>query len=66
MVINAVTKNHIHGYVSAPKYRGADLEALANSGANNADTTAGAAPANPDGKPSPLRQRLPVTSTPSR
>ena len=66
IVINAVTKNHIHGYVSAPKYRGADLEALANSGANNADTTVGAAPANPDGKPSPLRQRLPVTSTPSR
>ena len=66
IVINAVTKNHIHGYVSAPKYRGADLEALANSGANNAATTAGATPANPDGKPSPLRQRLPVTSTPSR
>jgi hypothetical protein len=66
IVINAVSKNHIHGYVSAPKYRGADLEALANSGANNADASSGSAPANPDGKPSPLRQRLPVTSTPGR
>ena len=64
IVINAVSKNHIHGYVSAPKYRGADLEAMTNSGANNADATT--APSTSDGKPSPLRQRLPVASTPSR
>lgn len=53
IVINSVTKNHIHGYVSAPKYRNEDLQAMANSGAT-ADQTG------PDGKPSPARQVLPV------
>ncbi len=27
MVINGITKNHIHGYISAPKYRRSELEA---------------------------------------
>lgn len=39
VVINAVTKDHIHGYVSAPKYRQSDLTAMA--AANTAN------PANP-------------------
>jgi hypothetical protein len=59
IVINNVTKNHIHGYVSAPKYRSADLQAMANSGADSQSATGDSA--NPDGKPSPVRQRLPVT-----
>ena len=56
LVINSITKNHIHGYVSEPKYKSADLEA-ANSSANNASTNG--APADPNAKPSPVvRQRL--------
>ena len=54
IVINSVTKNHIHGYVSAPKYRGADLQAMANSGTNSASGDQAAA------KPSPERQKLPT------
>lgn len=60
IVINSVTKNHIHGYVSAPKYRSEDLQAMANSGTSNPDQTSS------DGKPSPVRQRLPVPATPAR
>jgi len=28
LVINSVTKNHIHGYISAPKYRASELAAM--------------------------------------
>jgi hypothetical protein len=31
VVINDITKDHIHGYVSAPKYRKSELEAMANT-----------------------------------
>ena len=56
LVINSITKNHIHGYVSEPKYKGADLEAMAKSSANNAATNNFA---DPNAKPSPVvRQRL--------
>ena len=30
IVINSITKNHIHGYVSAPKYKASELNAMAN------------------------------------
>ena len=30
VVINSITKNHIHGYVSAPKYKQSELNAMAN------------------------------------
>jgi hypothetical protein len=39
IVINEISKDHIHGYVSAPKYRKSELEAMANTnnnGGNNA------------------------------
>jgi hypothetical protein len=57
LVINSISKNHIHGYVSEPKYKGTELEAMANSSANSAangtnEQTASTA------KPSPARQRL--------
>jgi hypothetical protein len=56
LVINSISKNHIHGYVSEPKYKGADLEAVANSSAGN---TINGAPTDPNAKPSPaVRQRL--------
>jgi hypothetical protein len=34
LVINSVDKNHIHGYVSEPKYKSVDLDAMANGAAN--------------------------------
>jgi uncharacterized coiled-coil protein SlyX len=56
LVINSISKNHIHGYVSEPKYQGADLEAMAKSSASNAATNNSA---DPNAKPSPaVRQRL--------
>lgn len=51
LVINQVTKNHIHGYVSAPKYRQSELKAEADS-ANQSDATTQAA------NTSGLRKRL--------
>jgi hypothetical protein len=63
LVLNSVTKNHVHGYISEPKYKQADLTAMqqnATSGtAAQGDAAAQAAP--------PLRKRLPSpTSTPAR
>ncbi len=51
IVINTISKDHIHGYVSAPKYRKSEL------------TLASADPAStdPNGQPS-ARQKLPVPS----
>jgi hypothetical protein len=45
LVINSISKNHMHGYVSAPKYQGSRMSAAnagagAASGANGAGTTA--------------------------
>ena len=34
VVINVITKNHIHGYVSAPKYGKTDLASMADAAAN--------------------------------
>lgn len=31
MVINAISKNHIHGYISAPKYRQSELASMSNA-----------------------------------
>ncbi len=36
VVINDVGKDHIHGYVSAPKYRQSELASMSNSADNNA------------------------------
>jgi hypothetical protein len=49
IVINDITKDHIHGYVSAPKYRKSELAAMDDSnnaaGAQNASATADTQPA---------------------
>ena len=58
VVINAISKNHIHGYVSEPKYKGSDLEAAANSPVTNVAEGANGTPADVNAKPSPARQRL--------
>lgn len=31
LVINSISKNHIHGYLSEPKYKAGEVEAMANS-----------------------------------
>jgi hypothetical protein len=59
LVINSISKSHIHGYVSEPKYKAAELEAMANSSANNTTAGTGAGPNSAPAKPSPVRQRLP-------
>jgi len=62
LVINKISKDHIHGYVSEPKYKGAEVEAKATtstsieSGNANDSQAATAQPAT--AKPSPARQRL--------
>ncbi len=58
LVINSVTKDHIHGYISEPKYRSADLQAMANSGAGNQSAPAASNQPSDGSKPSPARQRL--------
>ena len=45
LVINSISKNHIHGYISAPKYRASELAAMsagngAPAAANSTDTSA--------------------------
>jgi hypothetical protein len=47
LVINSVSKNHIHGYVSAPKYRRSELAAMGQSPTtegNSSDTATNAPP----------------------
>ena len=58
LVINSIGKNHIHGYVSEPKYKGAELEAMANASASNPATNTSGAQADSAAKPSPVRQKL--------
>lgn len=46
LVINSIDKNHIHGYVSTPKYKASELSAMGSSGnASAATTDSQAAPA---------------------
>lgn len=58
VVINAITKDHIHGYVSAPKYKKSELTAMSNAGANAAPGSDQAA-TNSSQQPA-QRQKLPV------
>lgn len=52
LVINSVTKDHIHGYVSAPKYRQSELASMQNASAN-------ATQASDTATVPPQRQKLP-------
>lgn len=58
VVINSITKNHIHGYVSAPKYKTSELNAMANGQSAPSTTVAST---NRNGDPT-LRQRTTVTT----
>lgn len=60
VVINQIDRDHIHGYVSAPKYRKSDLNLASNSGSGQDQS--------PDATAQPpVRQKLPVpTSDPNQ
>jgi hypothetical protein len=61
LVINSIGKNHIHGYVSAPKYSSGDLQAMAGSSTANPSATANGSQRPSSDKPSPaVRQKLEV------
>jgi hypothetical protein len=58
LVINRITKDHIHGYVSAPKYRQSELASMSNANANTTVSTTAATAATTN--PTPERQKLPT------
>ena len=57
LVINGISKDHIHGYISEPKYMSVELEAMANSSTNSSAAGANGDQSAPS-KPSPERRRL--------
>lgn len=57
LVINSISKNHIHGYVSMPKYRQSELASMSNANPQTS-TGAGQTSANADAQ-LPARQKLP-------
>jgi hypothetical protein len=57
IVINNITKDHIHGYVSAPKYRKSELSAMADANAGAAGATDQTASS---GAQPPARKKLTV------
>src|SRR5579864_2526727 len=58
LVINSISKNHIHGYVSEPKYPGGKLDAVANSTASNPAAGTNGPQIDSSAKPTPVRQQL--------
>ena len=56
VVINNIGKDHIHGYVAAPKYRQSELASMSSDSQDNSSQTSGATAAND--QPAP-RQMLP-------
>ena len=62
LVINSVRKNHIHGYVSEPKYKQSELAAMsAAAGSSAAQPANSTAPSGDLTTAPPSRQRLPVS-----
>jgi hypothetical protein len=57
VVINQISRNHIHGYVAAPKYRQSELASMSNTGDNNAGGQAQAAA--DSSEQTTTRQKLP-------
>ncbi|HWC18102.1 MAG TPA: hypothetical protein VG498_13865 [Terriglobales bacterium] len=51
IVVNSVTKNHIHGYISTPKYRASELAAMTS------DATPTSLPNNDNSTPAQLHHR---------
>jgi hypothetical protein len=63
LVINGISKNHIHGYVSEPKYKSADLQATGTPSGSDTIPGADGSPSDSSVKPSPARQKLPPLKT---
>jgi len=61
IVINEISKDHIHGYVSAPKYRQSELAAAATPDPDAGPVQAAEQTANPASQP-PARKKLPAPS----
>jgi hypothetical protein len=57
LVINSINKNHIHGYISTPKYRAADLATMSAQAQQNAQAQANGQPAAATSQP-PVRRKL--------
>ena len=51
VVINDIGKNHIHGYVSAPRYSQSDLAFISNPAGNGAATAESVPVQTPDQSP---------------
>lgn len=62
VVINNITKNHIHGYVTAPKYRRSELAAASDAGANPASNNPASNLDQSASAQSAPRERLPLPS----
>lgn len=64
IVINDISKDHIHGYVSASKYRQSELASnnTSNTGTDAGIVTPGSSPNGSSAQPAP-RQRLPLPTT---
>jgi hypothetical protein len=61
LVINNITKDHIHGYVSAPKYRQSELASMSSANSNGTAAANGAAATGAtSANPAPARQQLPA------
>jgi uncharacterized coiled-coil protein SlyX len=58
LVINSITKDHIRGYVSSPKYRQSELAAMQSANAATATTASVATTA--VSSAAPVRQKLPA------
>jgi len=59
LVINGISKDHIHGYVDASKYRQSELASVSNA---NTDAATGIGQTSGNSNPqSPHRQRLPAS-----
>lgn len=57
VVINSISKNHIHGYVSAPKYRQSELASMESANESASGQTPSAAASN---EQPATREKLPV------
>jgi len=53
LVINSIGNNRIHGYVSEPKYKSADLEAMAGSSATGTGASTSNGASTPQSEPRP-------------
>ena len=58
VVINDISKDHIRGYISAPKYRKSELASMESADTSAQNTDAGVV--NPAAQPAPERKKLPL------